>query len=66
LGTSVLVDKLECGLFVETANKGIGITFVGNWVRQEGNYSKSEKWTLLLAVADGSQCGWKEVPPAKG
>jgi hypothetical protein len=46
-----LVDLDECGLFVETAGKTIGKAFVGKRVRQEGNYQKSEKWTLLLAVA---------------
>ncbi|KAL7490443.1 LOW QUALITY PROTEIN: hypothetical protein ACHAWT_000143, partial [Skeletonema menzelii] len=43
-----LIDLDECGLFVETADKKIGKAFVGNRVRQEGNYQKSEKWTLLL------------------
>ena len=46
-----LIDLDECGLFVETAGKGIGKAFLGKRVRQEGNYQKSEKWTLLLAVA---------------
>lgn len=46
-----LVDLDECGLFVETAGKNIGKAFLGKRVRQEGNYQKSEKWTLLLAVA---------------
>jgi hypothetical protein len=27
-----LIDLDECGLFVETADKGIGKAFVGNWV----------------------------------
>jgi len=45
------IDLDECGLFVETADKSIGKAFVGNRVRQEGNYQKSEKWTLLLPVA---------------
>ncbi len=46
-----LIDLDECGLFVETADKKIGKAYVGNRVRQEGNYQKSEKWTLLLAIA---------------
>ena len=46
-----LIDLDECGLFVETAGKGIGKAYLGKRVRQEGNYQKSEKWTLLLAVA---------------
>lgn len=46
-----LVDLDECGLFVKTTEKKIGKAFVGKRVRQEGNYQKSEKWTLLLAVA---------------
>lgn len=46
-----LIDLDECGLFVESAGKGIGKAFLGKRVRQEGNYQKSEKWTLLLAVA---------------
>ena len=46
-----LIDLDECGLFVETAGKSIGKAFLGKRVRQEGNYQKSEKWTLLLAVA---------------
>ena len=45
------IDLDECGVFVETADKHIGKAYVGNRVRQEGNYQKSEKWTLLLAVA---------------
>jgi hypothetical protein len=43
-----LIDLDKCGLFVETAHKSIGKAFVGNRVQQEGNHSKSEKWTLLL------------------
>ena len=46
-----LIDLDECGVFVETANKHIGKANIGSRVRQAGNYSKSEKWTLLLAVA---------------
>lgn len=46
-----LIDLDECGLFVETADKHIGKAYVGNRVRQEGNYQKSEKWTLLLGIA---------------
>ena len=45
------IDLDECGVFVETADKHYGKAYVGNRVRQEGNYQKSEKWTLLLAVA---------------
>jgi len=46
-----LIDLDECGLFVETADKKIGKAFVGKRVRQEGNYQKSEKLTLLLGIA---------------
>jgi hypothetical protein len=46
-----LIDLDECGLFVETADRSIGKAFVGKRVKQEGNYQKSEKWTLLLAIA---------------
>ena len=46
-----LIDLNECGVFVETADKHIGKAYTGSRVRQAGNYSKSEKWTLLLAVA---------------
>jgi hypothetical protein len=46
-----LIDLDECGLYVETAGKKIGKAYLGSRVRQGGNYQKSEKWTLLLAVA---------------
>ena len=57
-----LIDLDECGLFVETADRTIGKAFVGKRVRQEGNYQKSEKWTLLLAIA-GSAVGerWADM-----
>lgn len=46
-----LIDLDECGVFVETADRHIGKAYCGSRVRQEGNYSKSEKWNLILAIA---------------
>ena len=53
---SNVIDLDECGLFVETSNRPHGKSVVGFRVREEGPYSKSEKWTLMLAVCgeDGS------------
>jgi hypothetical protein len=57
-----LIDLDECGVFVETADKHIGKAYVGNRVRQAGNYSKSEKWTLFLAVAGSAAAErWRDM-----
>ena len=46
-----VIDLDECGVFVETtANRTYGKSYIGMRVREEGPYSKSEKWTLMLAV----------------
>ena len=48
---SKVIDLDECGVFLEThANRSIGKSYIGLRVREEGVYSKSEKWNLLLAV----------------
>ena len=47
---SRIIDLDECGLFVETANRPHGKSSIGFRVREEGPYSKSEKWTLMLAI----------------
>lgn len=46
-----MIDLDECGIFLETCNRTSGLAYVGVRVRDEGPYSKSEKWTLLLAVS---------------
>ena len=52
-----MIDLDECGLFVETANRKHGKSYVGLRVREPGPYSKSEKWNLLMAICgeDGVQ-----------
>ena len=46
-----IIDLDECGIFMEkTANRTYGKAYSGMRVREEGPYSKSEKWNLLLAV----------------
>ena len=51
IGRSRVIDLDECGVFLEThANRSQGKSYIGLRVREEGVYSKSEKWNLLLAV----------------
>ena len=51
ISRSKVIDLDECGVFLEThANRSYGKSFIGFRVREEGVYSKSEKWNLLLAV----------------
>ena len=55
---SRIIDLDECGVFLEThANRTHGKSFIVLRVREEGVYSKSEKWNLLLAVCgeDGTE-----------
>ena len=55
---SKVIDLDECGVFLEThANRSYGKSYIGLRVREEGVYSKSEKWNLLLAVCgeDGTE-----------
>ena len=44
------IDLDECGIFLETANRKYGKAYSGLRVRDEGPYSKTEKWNLLLAI----------------
>jgi len=57
-----MIDLNECGLFVETAARGFGKCYIGKRVNEEGPYSKSEKWTLLLAISgDPDDQRWKKI-----
>ena len=47
---SRIIDLDECGIFLETANRKFGKAYSGLRVRDEGPYSKTEKWNLLLAI----------------
>ena len=48
---SRIIDLDECGCFLETtANRNYGKSFISCRVREEGSYSKAEKWNLLLAI----------------
>ena len=54
---SKVIDLDECGVFLETtANRKYGKAYSGLRVRDEGPYSKTEKWNLLLAI-----CGEDEI-----
>lgn len=53
---SRMIDLDECGIFVETANRTRGKEYVGVRVKEPGPYSKTEKWSLLLAI-----CGEDET-----
>ena len=46
------IDLDECGLFVDTADKSICKAFVGNRVRQEGNYQKPRSGHSYLRLLD--------------
>ena len=57
ISRSRIIDLDECGIEMEsTVNRTYGKAYVGCWVNEVGPYSKSEKWTLLLAV-----CGEESV-----
>jgi transposase len=58
---SKVVDLDQCGIFVETANRGHGKAFVGLRVREPGPYTKTEKANLMLAI-----CGEDETPGHPG
>ena len=45
-----MIDLDECGIFMETANRKHGKSYVGLRVNEPGPYSKTEKWNLLMAV----------------
>ena len=55
-----LIDLDECGIFLETANRSTGKAYVGVRVNEKGPYSKSEKWTLLMAIS--GEVGTPEAP----
>jgi hypothetical protein len=46
-----LIDMDECGVELATADRSIGKAYIGKRVKQSGLYSKSDKWTLLLAIS---------------
>ena len=48
---SDLIDLDESGFEMSTADRGIGKAYVGKRVKQSGLYSRTEKWTLLLAIS---------------
>lgn len=47
----LMIDLDECGIFVESANRKHGKSYIGCRVKEPGPYSKSEKWNLLLAIS---------------
>ena len=52
-----MIDLDECGIFVETSNRARGKQCVGVRVKEPSPYSKSEKWSLSLAICgeDGDE-----------
>ena len=57
-----MIDIDECGVFLESSDRSIGKAYIGNRATQAGPYSKSEKWTLLLAISgDPASNRWRDM-----
>jgi hypothetical protein len=54
-----LWDMDEAGVFMSTANPHHGKAYAGFRVREPGPYTKSEKWTLILAVNCAGERVWE-------
>jgi len=50
-----LLDTDECGIFLETANRGFGKAYKSIRVREEGPYGHSQKFTLIMTIEPN---GW--------
>ena len=52
-----MIDLDEAGVFVDTANRKSGKSFVNIRVNEAGPYVKSEKWNLIMGVSgeDGTE-----------
>ena len=48
---SDLIDLDESGFEMASADRKIGKSYIGKRARQAGLYSRTEKWTLLLAIS---------------
>ena len=46
-----LIDIDECGVKLSTVDRSIGKAYIGKRVKQSGLHSKSDEWTLLLAIS---------------
>ena len=57
---SHVINLDECGIFFETtANRQHVEAYKGHMVRDEGPYSKSEKWNLIFCNLRGRLSQWK-------
>jgi hypothetical protein len=53
-----VIDIDECGIFLKTADRGHGKSYVGLRVNSMGHYSRNEtKWTMMMGICgeDGNQ-----------
>ena len=63
-----LIDLDECGIELSTAERDIGKAYVGERVQQEGLYSQTDKWTLLLAICGdpNNPLRWRDLWTGEG
>ena len=62
-----MIDLDEAGFELSTADRGEGKAYVGKRVKQSGLYSRSDKWTLLLAIAgDNNGDRWLDYWTGEG
>ena len=52
INTRNLIDFNEAGIFVETTNRGREKAYTGVRIQEPGPYDHSEKYTLLMAIAE--------------
>ena len=46
-----IIDLDECGVFIETVNRGSGKSYIGCRCREPGPYGHSERFNVLMAIA---------------
>ena len=63
-----LIDLDECGIELSTAERDIGKAYVGERVQQEGLYSQTDKWNLLLAICGdpNNPLRWRDLWTGEG
>jgi hypothetical protein len=63
-----LIDLDECGVEVQSADRGWGKAYVGKRVKQSGPYQKDTKYNLLLAISgDGANPSrWRDIWTGEG
>ncbi|EJK43907.1 hypothetical protein THAOC_37602 [Thalassiosira oceanica] len=63
-----LIDIDECGIELKSAEKTGGKAYLGERVNQEGLYSKTDKWNLLLAISGDpvNASRWRDVWTGEG